>query len=486
MDSHKLLPVLCVLLFLALSSYFLHKYFSVPGLIFSGTIGLGLLNIFALFFTLGSSLSLVGVVAAITGAFYALMMGFYFLNLLKKLFDVEFISKDNIALSFKKNLTFAADVTLPLFIFSVLIAFFAPLHIREYGIVLSISILIYFIFIPLFASSCAIKYTKDNFLYISSLYRKFDPKEDFVFKKTKNYLSNKALLISFGGVGALLLIATLLFSLIGVNSFSLFKQNYLLIINGHNGKLPDLSKENAREIMNIFANGINSKSYLIESSEGLDALKNRLKPNGNNDFSIQATNSFNDAISLGEILKIALFSLLLTSIYTFIRFGLKNTILLWTDTFISLFAISSLIVILRVTVYSSIFVALCSFFALSIIYHIYWFNSETLFKLEWFNRGDKYSFAYGVDHCMKIIACLFFICFLASAKEGLVISNFYFTLAFFTIYYLSKVFFLMVNNKLDFLRDKFLWKKETILEGEESEVNNFDPYDEELISEINN
>ncbi|OAL10211.1 hypothetical protein A6V39_02065 [Candidatus Mycoplasma haematobovis] len=486
MDSHKLFPVLCVIIFLGLSSYFLNKYFSVPGLIFSGAIALGLLNIFALFFTLGSKLSLVGAGATITGVFYALIMSFYFLNLLKKLFDVEFISKDNIFLSFKKNLTFAADVTLPLFIFSVLVAFFAPLHIREYGIVLSISILIYFIFIPICASSCAIKYTKDNFLYISSLYRKFDPKEDFIFNKTKNYLSDRALIYGFSGLGILILLAILIFSLTGVNSFSLFKKNYLLVVLDSKHNLNNaLSKENAHQVMDLFRSGVGSKSYLIESSENIEILKQKLNLNGKDNI-IQETNSFNDAISLGKILTIALFSLSLASVYTFIRFGFKNTILLWSNTFISLFTISSLIILLRITVYSSIFVALCSFFALAIIYHIYWFNSETLFKLEWFNRGDKYSFAYGIDYCMKVVACLFFVCFLASSKEELVITSFYFILAFFTIHYFSKVFFLMVNNKLDFLRDKFLWKKETILEGEESEVNSYDPYDEELISEINN
>ncbi|AEG72383.1 protein-export membrane protein SecD [Mycoplasma haemofelis Ohio2] len=482
-NSGFLYPSLSIVAFLIAASVLLYRKYSVPGVIFPASIALGLVNILAILFFLGSSLSLIGFIALVMGIFYAIIISLYLLNLLKKLFDFEFISRDNLFLAFKKNIAFAADLTLPTFIFSVFVAFLAPLHLREFGISLSLSILVFFPLIALLASSWAIQYARNNFLHVGNWYKTLDPKEDAFIVKMKSLFNNKYL---YWVIGCLLSSAIIMFFTIGINSPFLFKKNYLVTIEvGDAGNIGSLVSS-VPNFWSPFGKGSSSiRSYLVDGSQSIESIKSSLGSSGS--FSIQETNAFNDATHLKEILKVCSLSLLLISTYIFIRFGFKNLLLLWVNTFSSLALCCSCLIVARVPIVSSIFTALLCYFFVSLLYHLYWFSSATLSKLDWFNKENKYSFFYGVDSSLKLCLFSFFLTSLLSVNEELILLDFYvFTILLFS-HYISKVGFIFLEEKLDLFKDKYLWRKESEIKvvGEKSEVENFDEYDEELISDIN-
>ncbi|AEW44926.1 Protein-export membrane protein SecD [Mycoplasma haemocanis str. Illinois] len=485
-NSGFLYPSLSIVAFLIAAGVFLYRKYSVPGAIFPASIALGLVNILSILFFLGSSLSLIGFIALVMGIFYAIIISLYLLNLLKKLFDFEFISRDNLFLAFKKNIAFAADLTLPTFIFSVFVAFLAPLHLREFGISLSLSILVFFPLIALLASSWAIQYARNNFLHIGNWYKALDPKEDVLILKMKSLLNNKYLYL---GIGCLLSSAIIMFFTIGINSTFLFKTNYLVTIEaGDAGNIGSLVSS-VPNFWSPFGKGSsNIRSYLVDGSKSIESIESiRSSLGSSGSFSIQETNAFNDATYLKEILKVCSLSLLLISTYIFIRFGFKNLLLLWVNTFSSLALCFSCLIVARVPIVSSVFTALLCYFFVSLVYHLYWFSSSTLSKLEWFNKENKYSFFYGVDSSLKLCLFIFFFTSLLSVNEELIFLDFYVFITLLFSHYISKVKFIFLEKKLDLFKNKYLWQKESEIKvmGEKSEVENFDEYDEELISDIN-
>lgn len=507
-QQEKWLPSILAAVFLVGIVSYLTTSFKKPGAIFSSGVVAAAVNVAGAFFALGSKLSLVGLFGVFVGIFYALFLSLFTLSFLKKIFSIEFLDRSNVWVVFKKGLVLSSDVSLPLFVFSTFIAFFAPLHLREFGIVLSLFVLISFVFVSVMCCLMALKYVNQKFAYIGDEYRSEPVASDVFLKVCNRSFGNWKV---FSGISAssvlVLVIAISLFFSVGFNSFSFLKNNELVTfdlgswalksgktLSEAQSALGDNAVSSAFSANENFGIGSgDTRSYLVQGSS-LGTLKSVLETYLNpGTYYFQKTEVFSDIQTTRELFKAISFSALIISIYVFIRFRFKNILIFLLNNLISFTLFASLILITRISVSSSILLAVCNFFAISIIYHVGLFSLDRHTKITWYLPllGDIGNILYGK---LKY-SIIWLICALSLSSLGdFWMLSIYVGLSFLVVHTLITFVYFFLFDRFEFIREKYMWQREslnTVVSIDNtgaarlSEEEYLDAYDEEIILGVN-
>ncbi|GCE63264.1 hypothetical protein MHSWG343_02500 [Candidatus Mycoplasma haematohominis] len=507
--QEKWLPSILSVVFLLGIIAYLTTSFKKPGAIFSAGVVVSAVNVAGVFFALGSKLSLVGLFASFIGVFYALFLSLFALSFLKKIFSIEFLDRSNVWVVFKRGIVTATDVSLPLFVFSTFIAFLAPLHLREFGIVLSLFVLISYLCVSVMSCLMALKYANSKFASIADKYQSEEVSSDVLLRVCNRGFGNCKLLTGIGSsLAVVLLVATVLFFTVGFNSFSFLKDNSLITFDLGSwslgsGKTMDTAKgvlsdsAIAQQLQSYQQFGIGSgttKSFLIHGSNWA-GLKNLLSSNlAAGTYYMQSTDMFSDIQTTKDLFKAVGFAGALIAIYLFIRFGFKNTLIFLLNNLISFALFVSLLLVTRIVVSSSIFLVVCSFFAVSTIYHVLLFSLDSHTKSTWYLPllGDIRNILY----TKMRFSILWFICCLSlSALAGFWMISIYVGLSVVIVHLLVTFVYFFLSDRFEFIRDRYMWKREslnTVVSYDNTgaarlseEEESLDPYDEEIILGVN-
>lgn len=346
-----------------------------------------IVNVGGLFFFLGSQLSLVGIFGAFIGLFYTLFLGYYLMGFLKKIFDIEFLDSSNVWAVFKRGLVMITDISLPVFVYSTFITFLAPTYLREFGIVLALFTLCSYLFVGVGGCLMSIGRAVGQFVNLDKYFRAADSKEDFYLSVCKRVCDCKGSSIFVpSNIAVWLIVAIVALCVFGFNTFSFFKDNFLVIGNS-SGAASNITSNLSGYV--TMSGSSNNPVYLAKNLDPnkLTALKNSAI--------ISQTKSFSDIFSVLDLSFSLGCSFVLIAAYVFIRFGFKKSLILILNTVISFTLFVCLLLVCQIFISSSIFVAICSFFAFVILYNIFSFGLEKDHPVAWYA-----SLVQGIKHDM--------------------------------------------------------------------------------------
>lgn len=366
--SHqKWIPFIMVAVFFSGVLVYLIVSFKSPGAIIGASTIATTVNVAGAFFALGSKLSLMGVFAFFIGILYSLFIGYYLLSFLKKVFSIEFLDSSNIWAVFKRGLVTVTDVSLPCFIFSSFLVFFAPDKFREFGIVMSMFVLFSYVFIAVSGCLMGLNRACGNISGLSYVFNSQSDSEDGYFKLCNIACSKKLFLnCTLLALPAIIIAGIVIFSIIGFNSFSFLKENFLVIADKNSG-----SSISGNRISNLGESPV----YLT-----------RKNPSGLGSSSIvMSTRSFGDFFTTSDLLSAISFSYAPISFYVLVRFKLKGILVLLINTIFPFLLFVSLVLLSRAPISSSIFLSFCSFLFFSIFYNISFLSLDGQNKILWYS-----------------------------------------------------------------------------------------------------
>lgn len=368
-SNERWIPVILAAIFLIGILAYLITAFKGPGAIMGASILASTVNVGGLFFFLGSQLSLVGIFGAFVGLFYTLFLGYYLMGFLKKIFDIEFLDSSNVWAVFKRGLVMVTDISLPVFVYSTFITFLAPAYLREFGIVLALFTLCSYLFVGIGGCLMSIGKAIGKFASLGNYFRHMDKVQDFHLSTRQKIYPYAKSGFYLAGIILFILSIIVLFTK-GFNSFSFFRDNFLVIDKSSQditSKLGDYVSMGGRDSVYL-AKGLNSTEI-----------------SGLNDSAIVSrTNAFSDIFSVWDLLFSLGCSFALISAYVFIRFGFKKFLILTLNTIVSCLIFLSLLLVCHIFISSSIFIAICSLFAFVIFYNIFSFGLEEDHPVAWY------------------------------------------------------------------------------------------------------